>query len=66
MDDRRLYGWPFGWPGQPDEGHFQIQEAEWLVGEERTELDGVEVILISARDVRTVEFVKGEQPTNKE
>lgn len=63
MDDRRLYGWPFGWPSQQDKDHLQIREAEWLVGEERTELEGVKAILIPAREVRAVEFVKGEQPT---
>lgn len=63
MDDRRLYGWPFGWPGQTDKGHFLMQEAEWLVGQERTEPEGVEAILISAHEVRAVEFVKGEQLT---
>lgn len=60
-DDRRLFGWPFEWPGKSDNGHFLMQEAEWLAGEERTELDGVEAILVPARDVRTVEFVKGKQ-----
>ena len=60
-DDRRLFGWPFEWPGQADKGHFLMQEAEWLAGEERTELEGVQAILVPARDVRTVEFVKGKQ-----
>ena len=27
---RRLYGWPEEWPGDPERGHFRITEAEWL------------------------------------
>ena len=29
--ERRLYGWPEEWPGHPEQGHFRISEAEWLL-----------------------------------
>ena len=61
---RRLYGWPEEWPSHPDEGHFRIVEAEWLVEKDdvRTEYQavpatGVSAILVHARDVEMVEFL---------
>lgn len=55
---RRLYGWPEEWPNVADRGHFVISEAEWLIEEERRPLDGVERILIPARDVEMVELMR--------
>ena len=54
---RRLYGWPEEWPSRPDEGHFRIAEAEWLVEYERVPATGVSAILIPAGEVEMVEFV---------
>lgn len=31
-DERRIYGWPIEWPGQPDKGHFLIEKGVWLNG----------------------------------
>lgn len=28
--ERRFYGWPLEWPGDPDTGHFIVAEGEWL------------------------------------
>ena len=56
--DRRLYGWPEEWPSSPKDGHFSIQEAEWLGDKnERTPLSRVWSILIPVSDVEMVEFM---------
>ena len=56
--ERHLYGWPEEWPSRPDEGHFRIAEAEWLVENERIPATGVSAILIPADQVELVEFVR--------
>ena len=56
--ERRLYGWPEEWPSRPDQGHFRIAEAEWLVEEKRTPLTGVSVILVPGDEVEVVEFLE--------
>ncbi|MCY4470315.1 MAG: DUF6338 family protein [Thiotrichales bacterium] len=58
---RRLYGWPEEWPSHPDEGHFRISEAEWLVENERMPATGVSAILISGGEVEMVEFLSEHQ-----
>ena len=55
--ERRLYGWPEEWPSRPDQGHFRIAEAEWLVEEKRTPITGVSVILVPGKEVEMVEFL---------
>ena len=57
VDGRRLYGWPAEWPNRSDEGHFRITEAEWLDGQEQEQGREAPAMLISATDVRMVEFV---------
>ena len=59
---RRLYGWPEEWPSRPDEGHFRIAEGEWLVGDERIPATGVTAIVVSAKEVDMVEFLRIELP----
>ena len=55
---RRLFGWPEEWPSRPDDGHFRIAEAEWLVdGKERILATGVSTILIPVDQVEMVEFL---------
>lgn len=56
-DERRLYGWPTIWPSDPEKGHFLIDQPSWLdmVGKQN---DQAECLLVDARDVRWVEFVK--------
>ena len=58
--ERRLYGWPTEWPGLPDEGHFLIEEGEWLRdggGGESTLLEGIAAVLVPVSEVEMVEFV---------
>ena len=55
--ERRLYGWPTEWPSRPDEGHFLIEEVEWLHGDERTPAEGVVGMLVPVSEVVMVEFL---------
>jgi hypothetical protein len=57
-DERRLYGWPIEWPSVPDNGHFLLVQASWLVGSKEIPIQGVESILIDVNDVRWVEFME--------
>lgn len=61
--ERRLYGWPEEWPGRPDEGHFRIADAEWLVEDERHPAEGVSAVLIPASAVEMVEFLQASEET---
>lgn len=62
--ERHLYGWPTEWPSRPDEGHFLIEEVEWLDGGERTPAEGVAGMLVPVSEVEMVEFL--EQTTSTE
>ena len=55
--ERRLYGWPTEWPSRPDEGHFLIEEVEWLHGGERTPAEGIAGMLVPVSEVEMVEFL---------
>ena len=58
-DGRRSYGWPREWPSEPLEGHFEMEQATWLTNEnEELDLTGVDKVLIDARDVKPIEFMK--------
>ena len=57
---RRLYGWPEEWPSRPDQGHFRIARGQWLVGDERIPAKGVVAIVVPAKEVDMVEFLKDE------
>ena len=63
---RRLFGWPEEWPCQPNEGHFRIAEAEWLVEDERRAATGVSAILIPAEEVEMAEFLSGIEEQREE
>jgi len=58
---RRIYGWPIQWPSEPSNGHFLLVSASWLDGEVEIPLDASESIMIPAKDVEMVEFVKNVQ-----
>lgn len=60
-DGRRLYGWPEELPSHTSGGHFIIDEGEWLVDDERFPVENASVMLISAGDVRMVEFMEAER-----
>ena len=60
--ERRLYGWPEEWPSRPDEGHFRIAESEWLTEDGRRPVEGVYAMVVPARDVEMVEFLRSLSP----
>jgi hypothetical protein len=61
VGNRRLYGWPYEWPDHCDSGHFVLMDAEWLSDDGKsTPLTTVQKILIPAKDVEFVEFIKSE------
>lgn len=58
-DGRRLYGWPKEWPIQPDSGQFYVMLPSWIgIDGAEIALTGVDGVLVNARDVQWVEFVK--------
>jgi hypothetical protein len=64
-DERRIMGWPAEWPNSPQQGHFVLEEAKWLVdknGEaDIISLETIDKILIDTKNVEMVEFVKSEE-----
>jgi len=56
---RRLYGWAEEWPSSPTSGHFLIVDGEWLTeGNKSIPLQGVDTIVVPAKDVEIVEFME--------
>ena len=59
--NRRLYGWPVQWPSEPVNGHFVLVNASWLLNDgNEISLNINEQIMVAAKDVELVEFVKME------
>ena len=58
-DGRRLMGWPIEWPDEPESGHFLLQCPEWVMKDgSKAAMHKIEVLLVSAKDVVTVEFLR--------
>ena len=57
-DERRIFGWPIVWPTSPEQGYFLLQQAAWLDEDKEISLNKVETILIAAKDVKMIEFMK--------
>jgi hypothetical protein len=61
-DGKRLMGYPLEWPIDPQNGHFILEDAIWLVeenGETRhIELPTVSKIMIDTTKIEMVEFLK--------
>ena len=49
-------------PSRPAEGHFRIAEGEWLIGDERKPAAGVTAIVVPAKEVDMVEFLRIKLP----
>lgn len=67
-DERRLYGWPKEWPNESEKGHFYIMQPMWLSVDENSkpiELPGVDGLLVSAKDVKWVEFMNDATEENQ-
>lgn len=57
--ERRLYGWPNQYPDDPKNGHFIIEQAEWLLDDgSSAPLHTVKQVLINAAEVERVEILK--------
>ncbi len=63
-DGTRIYGWPSVWPSEYDKGHFFVTSAMRSIGEVDQELDALEGVLIDAREVSSVEFMKPPEEDN--
>jgi len=58
---RRIWGWPEEWPDQPANGHFVLQNPEWILDDNRRmPLLLTERFLIPAVDVSMIELEKPE------
>jgi hypothetical protein len=59
---RRIIGWPRQWPSESQTGHFMLMDAAWLVEDGREiPLTRDESILIAAKDVEMVEFLRTDE-----
>lgn len=65
-DERRLYGWPEVWPSKPNEGHFFIVYPSWHTNSGFTDIQDVEGVLISSKEVRWIEFFTEEGVSNEQ
>ncbi len=61
VGNRRLYGWPTEWPSKPGQGHFRIEEAEWLQDEQLDPIKVQGILLIPESEVEMVEFLPYEE-----
>lgn len=60
--ERRITGYPMEWPTEPLSGHFKLTEAAWLDDQNNEiPLDMNDSILIAAKQVEMVEFLKNIQ-----
>lgn len=56
---RRITGYPIEWPTEPTAGYFKLIDAAWLDDQNsETALDTNDSILIAAKQVEMVEFLK--------
>lgn len=60
-DGRRVYGWPTEWPSRPAEGHFHLEEAEWIeeskMNTNSRDKESLKSLLVPVIDVQIVEFI---------
>lgn len=62
---RRIIGWARQWPSDPSIGHFMLMDAAWLNDNgDEIALTANELILIAAKDVEMVEFIKFNKESN--
>jgi hypothetical protein len=61
-DERRIMGWPLLWPNDPQQGHFVLEQAQWIIeGDGKSSvipLETVDKIMIDANNVEMVTFLK--------
>lgn len=62
---RRIMGYPIEWPTEPTAGYFKLTDAAWLDDQNLlTILDANDSILIAAKQVEMVEFLKSIEERN--
>jgi hypothetical protein len=58
-------GWPAEWPNYPDQGHFVLENAKWLLDKDgkviEIPLETIEKIMINADNIEIVEFLKDKE-----
>ena len=64
IDKRKIYGWPKEWPTSHEKGYFLLKQAAWLDENKEIPLNEVETILIAAKDVKMIEFMKKPERVN--
>jgi hypothetical protein len=61
-DGRKITGWPLLWPNNPQQGHFVLERAQWVIEENGKSsvmpLEEVDKIMIDANNVEMVTFLK--------
>jgi hypothetical protein len=61
-DGRKITGWPRLWPNDPQQGHFVLERAQWVIEEDGNPsimpLEEVDKIMIDANNVEMVTFLK--------
>jgi hypothetical protein len=61
-DERRIMGWPAEWPNDPQQGHFVLKQAKWIVDEDGKSsvlpLETVDKIMIDVHNAEMVTFLK--------
>jgi hypothetical protein len=61
-DGRRISGWPLLWPNSPQQGHFVLEQAKWLIDEDDKSytipLETADKIMIDTANVEMVTFLK--------
>jgi hypothetical protein len=61
-DGRRILGWPAEWPNFPQQGHFVLKQAKWLIDKDNSSstipLETADRIMIDAANVEMVTFLK--------
>lgn len=65
-DGTRLYGWPSRWPSESSTGHFFIENVTRVANDVTHELSELQGILVDAKDVASVEFVKQPEPPHEQ
>ncbi|MDR2446243.1 MAG: DUF6338 family protein, partial [Treponema sp.] len=61
-DGRRIMGWPAEWPNSPQQGHFVLEQAKWIIDNDGKAdiipLETVDKIMIDTANVEMVTFLK--------
>ena len=65
-DGEWIYGWPLRWPSDSSNGHFLLDQVSRGVDDVTQELPQLYGVLIAAKDVVSIEFVRPSPELNNE